>query len=134
MIEQTVARLQRFREDVDWHSFDSVPSPEELASVDLWVDPTTDELDFDGFGAEALAAGLPVVASRTPINVQRLEKGRTGFLVPPGDPNELAHSVLTALFKPEVSGAKIEASHQTISKFRPYQRLRALERIYEALN
>ncbi|HYM61004.1 MAG TPA: glycosyltransferase [Thermoanaerobaculia bacterium] len=134
MIDQTVVRLQRFREDVDWHSFDSVPTPEDLASFDLWVDPATDELDFDGFVAEALAVGLPVVASRTPINAQRLEKGRTGFLVPPGDPNELVHSVLTALFKPEASAAKTDAASQTISKFRPYQRLRALARIYEALN
>ena len=41
------------------------------------------ENDFDGFVAEAIAAGTAVIASRTAINVQRLEKGRTGVLVPP---------------------------------------------------
>jgi glycosyltransferase involved in cell wall biosynthesis len=75
-----------------------------------------------------------VVASRTPINVQRLEKGRTGVLVPPGDPNEMTHAILAALFKPETLEPRLQAARQTIGKFRGRQRLRALTRIYEALH
>jgi glycosyltransferase involved in cell wall biosynthesis len=71
------------------------------------------------------------VASATPINVQRLEKGRTGFLVPPRDPNEMTHAILTALFKPEVARARSDAARQTVGKFRAGQRIRALTRIYE---
>ncbi|HUP48709.1 MAG TPA: glycosyltransferase [Thermoanaerobaculia bacterium] len=133
MIEQTLARIRRFRDDVEWVRFDSPPQPGDLARVDLWADPAVAGDDFDGFVAEAIAAGKVVVASRTPINVHRLEKGRTGFLVPPRDPNELTHAILTALFKSEVAWVKIEAARQTAGKFRARHRLRALERIYEAV-
>lgn len=133
MVEQTLARIERFRSDVTWHRFDRVPAPDDLASVAVWVDPATEESDFDGFVAEAVVAGLPVVASRTKINALRLEQGRTGFLVPPRDPNELAHAILAALFKPEVAGMKRNAARQTASKFRAKQRLRILVHMYETL-
>lgn len=133
LIEQTLSRTQRFRDDIEWLLFDEAPAPEDLAGVEAWVDPATSESDYDGFVAEAIVAGRPVVASRTPVNSVRLEKGRTGFLVPPGDPNELTHAILAALFKSEVASVKIEAARQTAAKFRPRHRLRALERIYEAL-
>jgi hypothetical protein len=133
MVEQTLARIHRFREDVAWHLFDGVPTPEDLAGVDVWVDPAIDESDFDGFVAEALVLGLPIVASRTPINVARLERGRTGCLVPPRDPNEMTHAILAALFKREASEGKQIAARQTVSKFRPRQRVRVLGHLYETL-
>ncbi|MBK5258781.1 MAG: glycosyltransferase [Thermoanaerobaculia bacterium] len=132
-IEQTLARLHRFRDDIEWLTLDRAPAPEDLIGVDVWVDPATSVNDYDGFVAEAIVAGKPVVAARTPINTQRLEKGRTGFLVPVRDPNELAHAILSALFKPEVARPKIEAARQTAGKFRPRQRLRVLERLYQTL-
>ena len=130
-IEQTMARLHRFRDDVDWHLFTHEPAPEEMAQLFAWIDPAVADDDFDGFTAEALVVGLPVVASRTPVNVQRCEQGRTGILVPPRDPNELVHAILAALFKPEVATPKINAARQTASKFRIRQRLRVLGHIYE---
>jgi len=130
-IAQAMARLSRFREDVDWHLFTHEPSPAELAQLFAWIDPAVEDDDFDGFTAEALVVGLPVVASRTPINVQRCEQGRTGLLVPTRDPNELVHAILAALFKPEVANPKINAARQTASKFRIRQRLRVLAQIYE---
>lgn len=133
IVEQTLARIHRFREDVAWHLFDQIPTPEDLAGVDVWVDPAIDESDFDGFVAEALVLGLPIVASRTPINVARLERGRTGFLVPPRDPNEMTHAILAALFKREASEGKQIAARQTVSKFRPRQRVRVLAHLYETL-
>jgi len=132
-IEQTVARLHRFREDIEWHVFNEPPTPSDLTGVDAWVDPATDDLDYDGFVAEALVLGLPVIAARTPINLQRTEKGHNAFLVPANDANELAHAILTGLFKAEVAGVKIEAARKTASKFRPRQRLRVLERVYQGL-
>jgi hypothetical protein len=130
-VEQTMARIRRFRTDVDWQIFEQPPSPEDLASVDVWVDPAVDENDFDGFTAEALVVGLPVVATRTAINVLRLEQGRIGFLVPPRDPNEMTHVILSALFKTEVAENRQSAARQTVSKFRARQRLRILNRLYD---
>ena len=132
-IAQAYARLTRTRDDIEWRLFERPPTPEELAEIAVWVDPALGDDDRDGFTAEALVSGNVVVASRTTINVQRLEKGRTGFLVPPNDPNELTHAILAALFKPELGQAKSSAARQTISKFRPRQRLRALTPIYESL-
>lgn len=133
LVERTLVRIHRMRDDVEWQLFDHVPSPNDLRTVDLWVDPASDEADLDGFVAEAIACEIAVVATRTPINNQRLEKGRTGFLVPCNDPNELAHAILGALFKPEVAQRKIEAARQTASKFRPRQRFRILSHLYETL-
>ncbi|MDP9194806.1 MAG: glycosyltransferase [Acidobacteriota bacterium] len=130
-VEQTMARIRRFRDDVDWQIYESQPSPEDLASVDAWIDPAVDETDFDGYVAEALIVGLPVVATRTAINVLRLEQGRTGFLVPPRDPNEMTHAILSALFKTEVAESRQFAGRQTVSKFRARQRLRILNRLYQ---
>lgn len=131
LIDRTLSRIHRFRDDVSWHLYEKEPSPDDLRNVDLWVDPALRENDFDGFVAEALVFGLPVVAARTPINAQRLEKGRTGFLVPPDDPNEMTHAILTALFRTEASENKQNAARQTASKFRTRQRLRILEKLYE---
>lgn len=133
IIEQTAARIQRYRDDVDWLLFDTIPSPDDLRGVDVWVDPAMSENDFDGFVAEAIVAGTAVIASRTAINVQRLEKGRTGVLVPPGDPNEWTHAILAALFKPEFRHDKTVAAQQTASKFRPRHRARALIELYESI-
>ena len=133
IIEQTAARIQRYRDDVVWLLFDTAPSPDDLRSVDVWVDPAISETDFDGFIAEAIAAGTAVIASRIMINVQRLEKGRTGTLVPRGDPNEWTHAILAALFKPEFRHSKRIAAEQTASKFRPRHRARALIELYESI-
>lgn len=131
LIEQTMHRIDRFRDDVEWRLFSHVPSPEEIAALGAWVDPAVEEGDYDGFVAEALVVGVNVVATATPINVQRLEKGRTGFLVPANDPNEMTHAILAALFKPEVARARSDAARQTVGKFRAGQRIRTLTRIYE---
>ncbi len=133
IVEQTIPRLHRTREDVEWLLLDRPPSPADLAQFDAWIDPVADEEDFDGFVAEALVSGKPVVGSRTPINMQRLEKGRTGFLVPPDDPSELTHAILAALFKTEVAQQRTEAARQTISKFLPRQRLRVLTHMLETV-
>src|ERR1041385_3047412 len=133
ILDQIRIRLHRTRDDVEWHLFDRVPTPDDLVQVAVWLDPALDDGDFDGFVAEALAMGRLVVASRTPINVQRLEKGRCGFLVPPRDANETVHAILTALFKPEVGTPRSDAARQTVSNFKPRQRARALTRLYERL-
>ena len=58
-------------------------------AADVFAFPSVKE----GFGLvvlEALAAGLPVVASDIPVFVEYLEDGRSALLVPPGDPAALA--------------------------------------------
>jgi len=132
-VEQTLHRIERFRDDVRWKVFISPPTPEDLAGVDVWVDPVAEEKDYGGFVAEALVVGLPVVAARTRVNALRLENGRTGILVPLRDPNEMTHAILSALFKPEVAQGRVAAARQTNAKFRMRHRLRVLTQLYEQL-
>ena len=44
---------------------------------------------------EAMATGLPVLATRTGGNPELVDDGETGSLVPPGDPDALADGMLT---------------------------------------
>jgi len=131
--EQVLHRLARTRDDLVWHSFDDIPTPEQFARVGVWIDPAVDPHDYDGGTAEALAAGCVVVATRTPINAQRCEQGRSAMLVPANDPNEMTHTILSALFKSEVGQQRTAAAKQTIGKFRARQRLRVLVHMYETL-
>jgi hypothetical protein len=133
LVQQTMARIHRFRDDVEWTLFSHPPSPQEIDAMGVWVDPAMEDLDGDGYVAEALVRGVPVVAGRTAINMQRLENGRSGVVVPPRDPNEFTHAILTALFKREVVQGRVEAARQTIAKFRPRQRLRLLLQTCETL-
>ena len=52
---------------------------------------------------EALAAGLPVVASSLSGIPELVEDGKTGLLVPPGDPEALAEAVLSLVRDPELA-------------------------------
>lgn len=109
------------------------PSPDELVDLDLWVDPTVSENDLDGFVAEALVCGVPVVAARTPVNRERLSEGQAGFLVPPGDPNELTHAMVTALFKSELRDPRLKHARDTPDRFRADHRTARLLEIYADL-
>ncbi|HVA80154.1 MAG TPA: glycosyltransferase, partial [Candidatus Binataceae bacterium] len=60
---------------------------------DLYVQPSFEE----GFGLallEAMAAGLPAVATAVGGHTELVEQGSTGWLVPPGDPHALARCLL----------------------------------------
>jgi len=59
----------------------------------------------EGFGlvfAEAMAAGLPVVACRASAVPEIVEDGRTGLLVSPRSPDELARAMETLLVNEEL--------------------------------
>lgn len=133
MLELTLTRIHRFREDVSWHLLDEAPVPEDLAAVDIWVDPAADDGDADGYTAEAMVAGLPVIASRTAVNRFRTDEGRAAVLVPPGDPNELTHAILTALFKPETIAGRLAAARELQPRFSPARRAEALAAVYREL-
>ncbi|MDO8601239.1 MAG: glycosyltransferase [bacterium] len=66
--------------------------PEYLAGADCFVLPSLKE----GFGIavlEAMAAGVPVIASRVGGILDIIEDGKTGLLIEPGNPEEIAKAI-----------------------------------------
>src|SRR3989441_2236097 len=64
----------------------------EYVSAHCFCLPTVQEA-FGIVFAEAMAAGLPVIACRAAAVPEIVEDQRTGFLVNPGSPDELARAV-----------------------------------------
>lgn len=73
------------------------------ATAGVIVVPTRPNLHASGMtvALEALATARPVVVSDTPGMDQYVSEGRTGHLVPPGDPDGLALTVLRLLDDPQ---------------------------------
>ena len=70
--------------------------PKILNSADLYVSTSFS----DGTSAsllEAMACGLPIVATKIPANEEWIVQGQNGFLVPAGDSLELAKCVMSIL-------------------------------------
>jgi glycosyltransferase involved in cell wall biosynthesis len=68
--------------------------PELLGSADLFVFSTTEQEGLGSVLLEAMAAGLPIIASDVPACREILENGTHGELVKPADPAALAAAIL----------------------------------------
>jgi glycosyltransferase involved in cell wall biosynthesis len=79
---------------------------------------------------EAMAAGLPVVATDVGGNREVVADGRTGHLVPAKSPNELAAAMLRLIRDPALSSAMGRAGRQRAEEFFS---LDGVVRAYEAL-
>lgn len=92
-----------------------------LQAFDIFAHPSIEE----GLGTsilDAMAARLPVVASRTGGIPEVVVHGETGWLVPPASPSELAGALITLLEDPrrrsqfgEAGRARVESAFSTIS-------------------
>ncbi len=81
-----------------------IPALMRLARLFVLVPEERDPGDVEGFGVallEAAATGLPCIASRTGGVPEAVSDGRTGVLVPPGDPEALARELERLLGDPE---------------------------------
>jgi phosphatidylinositol alpha 1,6-mannosyltransferase len=85
-----------FAERVPEAAFTGFQSGDELgravASMDVFFNPSVTET-FGNVTAEAMAAGVPVVAARATGAVDLVEDGVTGFLVPPRDVSAYADAI-----------------------------------------
>lgn len=92
--------------------------PEWLGRAELFVFSTTAQEGLGSVLLEALAAGLPIVASDVPACRETLEAGRYGQLVPPGNPGALARGILQAL-ETGCDPAAVRSGQDYVSRFTP---------------
>ncbi|MDR7555343.1 MAG: glycosyltransferase [Armatimonadota bacterium] len=83
---------------------------------------------------EAMAAGCPVVATRVGGLPELIRGGQTGFLVPAGDPSELASTILAVLQDPAAARA-IGRRAQSVARerFASARLIAEMERLYDML-
>ncbi|MFL6292708.1 MAG: glycosyltransferase family 4 protein [Thermoanaerobaculia bacterium] len=78
---------------------------------------------------EAMAAGVPVVASRVSGIPEVVEDGVTGWLVPPEDPEALAAALAEVLEHPDEARRRGEAGRRRVDeRFRPMNAVAAWKR------
>lgn len=76
--------------------------PEILASLDVVVHPSYANEGVPQSVLQALAMERPVIAANTGAIKEAIIDGKTGFLIPPRDPHEIAAKVITLYRKPEL--------------------------------
>ncbi len=87
-------------EHLAWLPGERADIPDMMRGLDLFVLPSLRE-GISNTILEAMASGLPVVATRVGGNPELVEEGRTGMLVPPADPVAMAEAIRTYLADPE---------------------------------
>jgi len=104
-----------------------------LAQADLFLLPS-DQESFGLAALEALASGVPVVASQVGGLPEVVRDGATGRLVPPRDPRALAAAVLELLSDaPRRAAMAREARADAIARFRPGPVVERVEAIYREI-
>ena len=101
------------------------------AAMDVFVLPSVQPEPFGGVVMEAMAMGLPVIATRVGGSLDQVAEGETGFLVPPGDPAALAAKLQTLMDDPSLRERMSRAGPVRIERhFLLADMVRKLERLY----
>jgi glycosyltransferase involved in cell wall biosynthesis len=108
--------------------------PRLLAALDIVVAPSLRQDPFPGSVLEAMAAALPVVASRVGGIPEMVEDGRTGVLVEPGNADALAHGLAHLANSPELRRLMGVAGREVVeSRFQLETSVRRLVELYAEL-
>lgn len=105
--------------------------PHLLAALDLFVLPSLSE-GLSVALLEAMSVALPVVASGVGGNLEIVENGYTGLLVPPRNPAALVEGILEMMSNPEKTRLFGERGRQRIvGEFTAQHMLSRYEELYE---
>jgi glycosyltransferase involved in cell wall biosynthesis len=89
--------------------------PRLLGESDLFVLPSRSEAMPNGV-IEAMAAGMPVIATDVGGIPELVAHGRTGLLVPPGDAAALATALLQLMAAPDRAAALGRAARAEVER------------------
>jgi glycosyltransferase involved in cell wall biosynthesis len=106
--------------------------PAWLRSLDMFVLPSVSE-GCPNILMEAMASGLPCVATTTGANEDLIEHGVSGLLVPWGDSEALAAAINTILDDPERSAVMGAAARARMECFSPAHERDAWQQAYSDL-
>ncbi|NOZ63406.1 MAG: glycosyltransferase family 4 protein [Caldiserica bacterium] len=110
----------------------ATPVQKVFSSLDVFVLPSLNE----GMGrvlVEAMATGLPIVASRVGGVPELVRNGINGYLVPPGDEDALAASITSLLKEPALASRMGEKGKEMSKKFSAQRMLAQIESLYKEL-
>ena len=104
-------------ENLAWLPGDRKDVPELLRSMDLFVLPSLRE-GISNTILEAMASGLPVVATHVGGNPEIVESGVTGMLVPHSDPISMAEAIRNYVANPvKVNNHGLAGRQRTVKRF-----------------
>lgn len=106
--------------------------PEVLRSLDLFVLPSLSE-GISNTILEAMASGIPVLATEVGGNPELVTDGHTGTLVPRADSGALAHSIVDYLRQPDVRREQARnARKEALARFSLPVMVDAYSQLYES--
>jgi glycosyltransferase involved in cell wall biosynthesis len=104
--------------------------PSLLGGSDIFVLPSRSESFPNGL-IEAMASGLPVVATSVGGNTELVQHGENGLLVPPDDAHAIASSIHDLIESPERAAALGRAARASVvSRFSFERMVAAFETLY----
>jgi sugar transferase (PEP-CTERM/EpsH1 system associated) len=119
--------------DIAWLAGEQADVPAWLRALDLFVLPSRSE-GISNTILEAMASGLPVVATRVGGNAELVDAPATGTLVSAGDEGALADAILATLVDPARAHAQGGAGRRRIEqRFSLEAMVAAYESMYEQL-
>ena len=104
-----------------------------LPAFDIFIQPSHHE-GLPNTVLEAMAAGLPVVATSVGGTPELVVNGETGLLVPSRDSDALAGAITELLEQPEVRDSLGQAGQERVKlHFSVDEMVRKIEQLYEQL-
>ena len=107
--------------------------PDQLRGMDVFVLPSLNE-GISNTLLEAMASGLPVIATRVGGNPELVADGQTGWLVAPRSPTAIAERLARYLDDPALASQHgAEARRRTENQFSIASMLRSYDALYSRL-
>lgn len=106
--------------------------PEYMAASDVFVLPSLSE-SFGIVNLEAMASGLPIVATRVGGLPEIIKEGNNGFLVEPKNPKEIAEKVLLILKDEELSSRISRSNKEKAKRYSWESIVERLEEVYQTI-